>query len=143
MIQPILMGRWLVSEILRSEACAPGWVPGWLGWSQRRVAGGIVVHLAGELDLSNSAELRQRLMKVVESGRAAVVVLDLSNVSFIDAGSAGVIVEAWTAARCCGRRLVVDGLRGTPALVFGLLGLEPLLARRMREDKAGGDAGDL
>jgi anti-anti-sigma factor len=96
--------------------------------------------VAGQLDLSTSAELRQRLMSVVESGRAAVVVLDLWDVRFIDAHSVGLIVAAWSAARRRGRRLEVDRLRGIPAQVFGLLGLEPLLAGRMCEDTAGRDA---
>jgi anti-anti-sigma factor len=79
-------------------------------------------------------------MRVAESGAAATIVLDLSDVRFIDAHSIGVIVTAWAAAKCRGRQLRVDGLQGMPARVFGLLGLEPLLARRTCEDKAGGDA---
>jgi anti-sigma B factor antagonist len=128
-----------VSEMSDCEARAPGWGPGCFGWSQRYADGGVVVHVAGELDLSTSAELRQRLMKVVESGRGAVV-LDLSDVRFIDAHSVGLIVAACAAARCRGRRLEVDGLRGIPARVFGLLELEPLLAHRTSEDSARRDA---
>src|SRR5262249_19235910 len=84
------------------------------GWSQRRVDGGVVVDVAGELDFATSTELGQRLLNVVESG-AAVVVLDLSELRFIDAHCVGLIVAAWEAARCRGRRLEIDGLRGIPA----------------------------
>jgi anti-anti-sigma factor len=97
--------------------------------------------VAGELDLSTSAELRQRLTTVVESGPGAVIVLDLSDLRFIDAHCIGLIVAAWTAARCRGQRLEVDGLCGIPARVFGVLRLEPLLARRVCEDTAGRDSG--
>jgi hypothetical protein len=37
----------------------------------------VVVHLAGELDLSTAEELRRRLMRVAESGGTAPIVLDV------------------------------------------------------------------
>lgn len=117
----------------------PRWGPGRFGWSQRCVDGGIVVYLAGELDLSTATELRRRLMSVAESGTAATVVLDLSDVRFIDAHSIGLILSAWATAKFRDRELCVDGLHGTPARVFGLLGLGPILARRTLEADPGGD----
>jgi anti-sigma B factor antagonist len=115
--------------------------PGRFGWSQRRVDGADVICLAGELDLATAAELRQRLMDVVESSTAATIVLDLSDVRFIDAHSVNVIVAAWKAATNRGRQLQVDGLHGIPALMFGLFGLEPILARRVAVGDGGRDAG--
>jgi anti-anti-sigma factor len=95
--------------------------------------------LAGELDLSTAAEFRRRLMRVAETAAAATIVLDLSAVCFIDAHSTGLIVSAWAAAKFHGRELCVDGLHGIPARVFGLLGLEPTLARRTLEADPGGN----
>lgn len=103
-------------------------------WSQRCGNDAVVVCLAGELDLA-TVELEPLLVRLAESGPAATIVLDMSEVSFIDAHSVGVIVAAWAAARTRGRVLQVDGLRGLPARVFRLVGLEPLLVRR-----TGGDA---
>ena len=117
-------------ELSGGEARAPRWGLGLFDWSQQCVDGAVVIHLAGELDLSTAVELRRRLMRVAESGAAATIVLDMSDVRFIDAHSVGLIVTAWAAAKCRGRQLRVDGLHGMPARVFGLLGLEPLLARR-------------
>jgi len=129
-----------VFKMSGSEACAPQWGPGLFGWSQQCVDGAVVIHVAGELDLATAVELRRRLMRVAESGATAPIVLDLSDVRFIDAHSVGLIVTAWAAAKCQGRQLRVDGLHGITARVFGLLGLEPLLVHRTCEDKAGGDA---
>jgi anti-anti-sigma factor len=81
------------------------------------------------------------LMSVAESGGTATIVLDLSGVCFIDAGSIGLIVTAWAAAKCRGRQLRVDGLGGMPARLFGLLGLESMVSRRTPECEAGGHAG--
>jgi anti-sigma B factor antagonist len=121
------------------EVRVPQWGPGRFGWSQRRVDGVVVVHLAGELDLSTAEELRRRLMRVAETGAAATIVLDLSGVHFIDAQSTGMIVRAWAVARLRGRELCVDGLHGIPARVFGLLGVEPILVRRILEADSGGN----
>ena len=128
-----------MSERSDGEVRVPQCGPGHFGWSQRRVDGAVVVYLAGELDLGTAAEFRRRLMSVVESGAAATVVLDLSDVRFIDAHSAGLVVSAWAAAQSRGRELRVDGLHGVPARVFGLLGLERTLARGTREADPGGN----
>jgi anti-anti-sigma factor len=127
-----------VSEKSGGEVRVPRWGPGHFGWSQRHVDGGVVVYLAGELDLSTAAELRRRLMRVAESGAAATIVLDLSDVRFIDAQSTGLIMSAWMAAKVRGRELCVDGLHGIPARVFGLLGVESVLARRTGDADSGG-----
>lgn len=133
------MRGWLVSEKPDGEVRAQ-WGPGRLGWSQRYVDGVVMVRLGGELDLSTAAELRRRLMRLAESGDAATIVLDLSEVGFIDAHSIGVIVDAWSTAKFHGRELCVEGLRGLPARIFGLLGLEAILARRALAASPGGDA---
>ncbi|WP_345630508.1 STAS domain-containing protein [Rugosimonospora acidiphila] len=99
-----------------------------------------MIQLVGDFDLSTAGELRQLLMKVAESEATATIVLDLSGLRFIDAHSIGLIVTAWAAAKCRGRQLQVDGLRGVPALIFGLLGLEPLLAYEAGSNEAGGDS---
>jgi anti-anti-sigma factor len=118
-----------VPESSGGEVRAPR-VPGRFGWSQRVADGAVVVHLAGELDLSTAAELGRRLMRVAETGSAPTIVLDLSDVSFIDARCTGLIVSAWLAAKLRGRELCVDGLHGVSARIFGVLGLESTLVRR-------------
>jgi anti-anti-sigma factor len=87
-----------------------------------------LIFLSGDLDLAVAAVLRSRLMGVAESSTAAVVVVDLSDVLFIDAQCAGVIMAARDAVAYRGRQLRVDGLHGVPRTVFDLLGLTPLVA---------------
>lgn len=72
-------------------------------------------------------------MHLVESTPASLVVLDLSEVRFIDAHSVGLIVAASAAAHRRRRTLIVEGLRGIPATVVRRLGLEPLLTGRLTE----------
>jgi anti-anti-sigma factor len=140
LIQPCSVGRWLVSEAAGSEVDVPWSGPGLFCWSQRSMDGAVVVCLAGELDVS-TVELGPLLRGVVESGAAAMIVLDMSDVCFIDAYSIGLIVGAWKAAKARDRVLRVDGLRGLPARVFRLLELESILLRRPCGDVTEGMAG--
>jgi len=58
-----------------------------------RPDGGVVVHLAGELDLYNAHEVREALLTCCaeEPGR---LVVDLSEVRFVDSTVLGVLIEA-------------------------------------------------
>ncbi|GIF00453.1 STAS domain-containing protein [Paractinoplanes rishiriensis] len=93
---------------------------GRFGWSHRHVGNADVICLAGELDHDAAAELRRRLMSVAASSAAVTIVLDLAEVSFIDAGCIRVIVELRTRGD---KKLEVDGLHGIPEKVFQILGL--------------------
>lgn len=110
-------------------------------WSQRCGDGAVIVSLAGELDLA-AVELEPLLLRIAESGATATIVLDMSDLDFIDAYGVGVIVSAWTAARARGRVLRVDGLHGLPARVFRLLRLEPMLVGAPAATFPKGNAGD-
>ena len=131
-----------MSEKLGGEAGVPQDELASFRWSQVTLDGAVVVRLAGELDLSTAAQFRQLLLKVAESGTATTVVLDMSDVRFIDAHSIGLIVGASKVAKVRGRVLQVDGLDGLPARVFRLVGLEPMLVRRTSGDGVGGKADD-
>lgn len=117
-----------MSEIVYSGSHTPE--PGRLGLSRRRVGGADVFALAGELDRDASAELRERLVSATASSTAATIVLDLSGVTFIDAGCVRVIMGVWDATTDRGQELRVEGLHGIPDKVFDILGLKPILVHR-------------
>jgi anti-sigma B factor antagonist len=58
-----------------------------------RREGAVVVSLAGELDLYNAEEVRRALLDTLADG-ADVLVVDLSEVTFIDSTALGVLIEA-------------------------------------------------
>jgi anti-anti-sigma factor len=107
-------------------------------WSQQRTGDAEMIFLVGELDLAAAPELRRRLTSAVESSTATRITLDLSGVSFLDAGCAGVIVATAQVAADRGRQLRVDGLSGIAERVFDVLGLEPMVARRIGTGDRGG-----
>lgn len=55
--------------------------------------GALVLHLAGEIDLYNANELRDALLQALDSKPTRVVV-DLTDVHFVDSTALGVLVEA-------------------------------------------------
>jgi anti-anti-sigma factor len=63
-----------------------------VGGIERR-NGGVVVHLAGEIDLYNAADVAAALSEVAESEPDRVVV-DLRAVDFVDSTALGTLIEA-------------------------------------------------
>src|SRR5947209_9316002 len=86
--------------------------------------GVVWVHLAGELDIATAPWLERRLAWSVE--RARLVVLDLRNLTFMDASGARVVACASTRAWCAGNRLV---LVRAPRQVQRLLSLTEVAER--------------
>ena len=87
--------------------------------------GTTVVRLAGELDVAALPQLRDILEK---AGRPATKVLvDLSDVTFLDAGVVGALLAARTAIGARGVRLVAVGACGMPGRVVQLCGAERVL----------------
>jgi anti-sigma B factor antagonist len=104
-----------------------------LSVSTRSADGCAVVTVAGDVDISTSPELRSALADATASGARAIVV-DLSDVSFVDSTALGVLVGAYTAVRNNGGRLaivndheaVLKVLRITA--LHDVLGVHPTLA---------------
>jgi anti-sigma B factor antagonist len=59
------------------------------------IDGGCIVRLAGELDLYNAPAVRDALKEISADGPVRVIV-DLSEVEFIDSTALGVLIEART-----------------------------------------------
>ncbi|HWH10702.1 MAG TPA: STAS domain-containing protein [Solirubrobacteraceae bacterium] len=83
-----------------------------------------IIELAGELDLATAGELALAIKAASVRG-AAIIVLDLRRLEFIDSSGIHVIVEAWARLRA---RLTV--VKGPPRVhrVFELCGLVGRLA---------------
>lgn len=67
---------------------------------------GVLIELAGELDLATAPKLEDELRRVEDDG-PAVVVLDLRPLSFMDSSGLRALLAADSRAREAGRRLVL------------------------------------
>ena len=72
-------------------------------------SGGVVIHLAGELDLYNADEIRSALVEAIGSGSRRVVI-DMADVEFVDSTALGVLIEARSKVGADGLRLAAPQL---------------------------------
>ncbi len=100
----------------------------WTGYGRARVANPLIIAPAEELDISTVDDFRADLARALEDGAAAVVV-DLSDVDFIDSTGLSAILQAESKLRREGRQLAIVAPRGTAAAVLlTLSGLRSSLA---------------
>ena len=89
--------------------------------SADNAGGKTVLAIGGEIDLQHSAQLRAAI--VAELDRGASVLLDLSQVTFIDSSGIAAMVQGLTRAR---ERELELGLVGAPDAVLRILRLTRL-----------------
>ncbi|MFD0884195.1 STAS domain-containing protein [Streptosporangium algeriense] len=82
-----------------------------------------VVHLSGEIDIFTSVELRRRLMDTLRSS-TSLLVIDLSQVSFCDAGGLAVLVGIQRRARPMGITLALSAPRPFMSRLLRITGLD-------------------
>ena len=82
-----------------------------------------VVAISGEIDLFTAPEFKQKMSELIDAGRSRVVV-DLSETTFIDSSSLGVLIGAHR--RLSGRRgsLTVVCTRDAIVKTFRITGLD-------------------
>ena len=108
--------------------------------STDRGPAGVVVFLRGEHDRATRAAVSTAIGARVTLGRGDLVI-DLSGVTFMDASTVGVIVDARTALRHRGRDLVLRQPSSCARRLIELCGLADLLERpRDPRAPAQGDA---
>ena len=101
----------------------------------------VLVTLRGELDIANVADLRAVLSEAV--ARNPHVVADLSDLTFIDCASVGVLVGARTRAREAGGDLVLAGARGKVRRVLALPFMAGVFPVYASVDEAARERSDL
>jgi anti-sigma B factor antagonist len=80
--------------------------------SIRRVENVTIVDISGDIDLANSPEVRKALLREVRENRIPRVVLNLSDVRYIDSSGVASLVEGLKASRDIGSRFILFGLTG-------------------------------
>lgn len=103
-----------------------------------RLHGDAVLTCSGELDPATKPALRRSLRRVVRLAPDRVVV-DLSRVSFFDAGTVGELVRARSASRAAGGDLVVRGPSPFGHRVLSIIGLADIVVTELAGEAAPGD----
>jgi anti-sigma B factor antagonist len=88
--------------------------------SIRRVDNAAIVDVSGDIDLASSPEVRKALLHEVRDNRRPRVVMNLSEVRYIDSSGVASLVEGLKASRDIGSRFILVGLSGPAREVLQL-----------------------
>lgn len=88
--------------------------------SVRRVNTAVIFDISGDIDLSNSPEVRRLLLHEVRENRTPRVLMDLSKVRYMDSSGVASLVEGLKASRDLGSRFILFGLSGNAREVLRL-----------------------
>ena len=89
----------------------------------RHAGEGNSVHLRGRLNIDSSPALRDRLMALLGAQSPEAVIVDLSDVSYIDSSGLATLIEGLGVARMRQTTLCVQGLHGRLLQLFQATGL--------------------
>ena len=78
--------------------------------SARRVETSIILDVSGNIDMSNSPEVRKALLREIRDKGVTRVALNLSGVEYIDSSGVASLIEGLKASRETGSRFVLFGL---------------------------------
>ena len=78
--------------------------------SARRVDTATILDVSGNIDMSNSPEVRKALLRELREKGVTRVVLNLTGVGYIDSSGVASLVEGLKASRDTGSRFILFGL---------------------------------
>ena len=78
--------------------------------SARRQDEATIFDISGDIDFANSREVRQSVLHEIQESRVARVVVNLSQVGYIDSSGVASLVEGLKASRDLGSRFILFGL---------------------------------
>lgn len=88
--------------------------------SIRSVDNATIVDVSGDIDLSNSPEMRKVILHEVRDKRSPRLVLNLSEVKYIDSSGVASLIEGLKASRDLDSRFILVGLTGPAREVLQL-----------------------
>lgn len=88
----------------------------------------IVVGIKGDLDLKTSTPLREALEQLIMRYPDRHLLLDLSEVEFVDSSGLGVILGRYRRLQETGRTLSLVGVRSSVRAVLELAGIDSIIS---------------
>jgi anti-sigma B factor antagonist len=85
-----------------------------------------LLHLTGEVDLHNSPEVREYLLDILDKDKSVIV--DFSNLKYIDSSGMATLVEALNIANKKNLSLTIAGAKGAPLQVLELTRLNQVFS---------------
>jgi anti-sigma B factor antagonist len=105
------------------------------GIATEKVEDTVVIALTGEVDLYTAPDLKQELVRVIEEGADSVVV-DMTDTTFIDSTTLGVLVSGLKRLRPTGGQLALVVTDRNIRKVFDITGLDRVFPIHESRDDA-------
>ncbi len=83
-----------------------------------------LVRLRGHVGIDSSPDLRDQLLAILQRQPPKIIIVDLTEVSFIDAAGVATLLEALKVARSRQATLCLKGLQGRIVRLFEVTGLQ-------------------
>jgi anti-sigma B factor antagonist len=78
--------------------------------SARRHDKATILDVSGDIDFANSPEVRQSVLREIRESRSSRVIVNLSQVRYIDSSGVASLIEGLKASRDLGSRFILVGL---------------------------------
>ena len=87
----------------------------------------VIVIPEGEIDVTNSAIFKSKIMEeFIDKGKVNIV-LDMSNVGYMDSSALGIIISLYKACRMNGGGFAIAGLVDTVKRLFSMTSLDKVI----------------
>jgi anti-sigma B factor antagonist len=104
--------------------------------SARRQDKTTIFDVSGDIDFANSPEVRQSVLREIREIRASRVVMNLSQVRYIDSSGVASLIEGLKASRDLGSRFILTGLSTSAREVLQLSRLTKVFEIYDNEEQA-------
>lgn len=88
--------------------------------------------VSGEIDVFTAPKLRERLLPLCQDGQTVVV--DLSEVNYIDSTGLGVFVGAYKIQQTSSGKMILIGVNRRLSRIFRITGLQDIIEIKEQED---------
>lgn len=87
----------------------------------------LIIRFAGELDALSSKQYREKIGETLERLTPPQVIMDFSEITFIDSSGIGLILGRFNQLKEWGGKLIISGLNAYSATLFRVSGLSRLI----------------
>lgn len=104
--------------------------------STRQSGDATIIDVSGDIDLSNSPQMRKVLLQELREKQAPRLAINLNEVKYMDSSGVASLVEGLKLSRQLGKRIILFGLAPAPREVLRLSRLLNLFEVYDNEDQA-------
>lgn len=102
---------------------------------QQPLPDGLLLTVKGDIDFGSSPDLRSALLSALQS-KPARLVIDLSEVTYMDSSGIATFIEALQLQRKSGRKLILSALQPKVVSIFEIAKLDTLFTIALDNDAA-------